>query len=127
MLFRSQSPEPALMLDFQSVNSPMYTVAYLDISHEVPLNSCHAASLVELDLPNPAEVRQEVFDEFASSHVPHLERAVRPRYDLLSVMLKASYCSSMGTKRAFAVSVFGVPDAESAICSSRNKSFMAEV
>lgn len=50
--------------------------SYLDIRQAVPLYGGDTSTIVELDLPNAAEVCQQVLDEFAILDIPHLECAV---------------------------------------------------
>ncbi len=51
-------------------------ITYLDICQVVPLHSCDTAAVVELDLPDAAQVRQQVLDTFSGLDVPHLQGAI---------------------------------------------------
>jgi hypothetical protein len=51
-------------------------IAYLNVRQAVSLNSSDASTLIELDLPDSTEIRQQILDELARIDVPHLKRAV---------------------------------------------------
>ena len=87
-------------------------IAYLNVCHAVSLNSSNAATLVELDLPNTAQICEQVLNELARLHVPHLECSVRARDDLLAIMLEAGNGTCVSTESALALSVLRIPDSE---------------
>lgn len=96
-------------------------ITYLDVSQVITLYSCNTASVIELDLPDAAEVGEKVADTSAITDVPHLQGPVRPGDDLLAIMLEASDGTSVRAQLVPAVSMFGIPDAERRIRRSRDQ------
>jgi hypothetical protein len=60
-------------------------------------------------LPNPAQIREQVLDTLAGLDVPHLQRPVRTRDDLLRIVLEAGDSSCMCAEGGFALSVLWIP------------------
>ena len=65
----------------------------LNVCPVISLHGRNAPSLVELDLPDAAEIRQEIPRAFTRFGVPHFERAVRARHNLLPVVHEAGDCA----------------------------------
>jgi hypothetical protein len=100
---------------------------YFDICHVFPLNGRNATPFIELDLPDPAQICQEVLDKLPSLDIPHFECTIRAGNDLLTVMLEACDSSGVRTKLALAGAGFGIPDAKGRVSSGRDEPFMTQV
>lgn len=82
----------------------------LDIRQLVPLDSGHTSSLVKLDLPDAAEIAQQVLDTLASSDVPHLDRLLAAANNFAAIVLETGDSPSMCHKSITAPAILGIPD-----------------
>lgn len=101
--------------------------AYLNVRKIITLHSGNTTALIKANLPHPRKVCQKVTNAFSIAYVPHLERTIRARDNLLTVVLKAGDCTGVRTKRRLASTALGVPDAESTICRCGDQAIMAEI
>ena len=84
---------------------------YFDIGQIVTLDGSYTAPPVELDLPDAAQIRQEILDTLARLDIPHFDRLLATTNNLPPVVLEASNGPSMRHQGVLAPAVLGVPDA----------------
>ncbi|KAI6754055.1 hypothetical protein HG530_013231 [Fusarium avenaceum] len=95
-------------------------LTYLDISDLVSLDSSHTSSFVKLDLPNTAEVTQQVLNTFAGLYIPHLDSLLAAADDLASVMLETGNGASVRHKRITTLAILWIPDTKGRVGRCRN-------
>lgn len=101
-------------------------VENFDISQTITLHRGNTPPVIELDLPHATKVCEEVSNTLAVSHIPHLQRPVRPGDDLLSIVLEAGDGTGVCAQGVLAVAMHGVPDSEGGISSSRDKEIVLQ-
>lgn len=102
-------------------------VENLDIRQLVPLDSSHTPSLVKLDLPDAAEIAQQILDTLASSDVPHLDRLLAAANNFAAIVLETGDSPSMRHKSITAPAILGIPDTEGRVSRRRHESFISEI
>ena len=106
--------------------NPSLERTYFDISQTITLHRGNTPPVIELDLPHATKVCEEVSNTLAVSHIPHLQRPVRPGDDLLSIVLEAGDGTGVCAQGVLAVAMHGVPDSEGGISSSRDKEIVLQ-
>ncbi len=99
----------------------------LDICQTIPLHSRDASSFVKLDLPDTAEVGEEVLDAVTGLNVPHLHRFLTAGDDLAGIVLEAGDGSRMSRQRALALAILWIPDPERAVRGGRHEPLVTQV
>lgn len=93
----------------------------LDVSEIVALDGRNTTTIVEFDLPYTAEIGQEIADTGTCAYIPHLQGSIRPRDDLLTIVLEASDGTRVCTELVLAMTMFGIPDPKCGIGRGRDK------
>lgn len=104
-----------ILIEFDLVLRNRPKVEQLELARTVALNRGDAVSLVERDLPDSRQVREQVSNEFTRLRIPHLERPVRTRDDLVLVVLETGDRALVSVEGVTTFSRLGVPDAEGPI------------
>jgi hypothetical protein len=116
-----------LAIDPDSSGHDGLGAAYLDMGHVIPLHRSDASPLVEFDLPDAAEVGQEILDAIPVLDVPHFQGAIGTGDDLLPIVLETGDGTGVSAERGFALAVFGVPDTEGRVCGGGDEALGVEV
>ena len=99
----------------------LFSNTNLDVRRLFPLDSSNASPVIEFDLPDSAQISEQVFDTIAGLYVPKFQSSITATDDLLVVVLEAGDSPSVSRERALAMAVLWIPYSERGVCSCRDQ------